>query len=554
MSGDAFTDAIAHAMLGHAPDVALALGVDSVGGRALDPESLPDFSPRGEAERAACVSVWAKTLRANSQSRSSGDWLARAALQFVVERGGQHRFLGEAGRGLEHHLDPITHVSGVHATLTDMLVRDANVKSRSDATHFVGRLARCAIAIDGTIESLRVRAARKAYADPDVLGRVIADLEAIGGPAGAHSFLRPLRNVDEPMLESRARALMESEVVPAYGRLLDELRGHRRAALQAPERQKREGFEAFYKWRLETHVTTAIDPREAHTFALEEAARLKDLIGERLKKEGVSEDPKAGFAALAARAPLRGEQLEAYAREVLETARAKLRPLFGLWPKAACEVRALDKAQQGSVHHHYVPASPAHGRQAIFWINPALAAEQSVAELEVLCFHEVWPGHHLQLAIAQERGLGALRSIFLFNAYLEGWAKYAEALPLEAGMGSAAVELASLRTELYSTATLAFDTGIFAMNWTREEALQFFMEATGASREFAQSALLRALANPGHLCAYKLGLVRMRALRRAYFARAPKATLVDFHNAVLREGVLPLHVLERHVLGANEEV
>ncbi len=163
-------------------------------------------------------------------------------------------------------------------------------------------------------------------------------------------------------------------------------------------------------------------------------------------------------------------------------------------------------------------------------------------EAAVVCAHETWPGHHVQLALAQAAGLSAFRRAVLFTAFLEGWAKYAEWLPAEAGLyRDAASRVACLRMELYSTATLAMDTGLHLNGWPLEKARDFFLEATAAPAGVADMVVLRSAAQPGQLCAYKMGLLKFRELRATFTAaRRGSFRLPDFHDAVLRHGALPL--------------
>jgi uncharacterized protein (DUF885 family) len=207
------------------------------------------------------------------------------------------------------------------------------------------------------------------------------------------------------------------------------------------------------------------------------------------------------------------------------------------------------------MHSSYVPPHPTSGRCGIFWLNLAQSASQPRCELAVASYHETWPGHHLQLALAQEAELPPLRRALLFNAYLEGWAKYAEALPVSTGVaGGALGQVAVLRSELYSTATLVLDTGVHGHGWTYDKALHFFMEQTGAPRRLAEMVVYRCAADPGQLSAYKMGLLTMRRLRRRFEnARGAFFRLQDFHNAVLGSGALPLDVLDRAVMSRAEE-
>jgi uncharacterized protein (DUF885 family) len=160
------------------------------------------------------------------------------------------------------------------------------------------------------------------------------------------------------------------------------------------------------------------------------------------------------------------------------------------------------------------------------------------------------PGHHLQLAIAQEAAtLPAFRRAIVFNAYIEGWAKYAEALPEDAGFADdPRVALCRMRGELYSTVNLVLDTGFNAMRWPYEKAVGYFKEAAGASQALAELVVARSLFHPGQLCSYKIGMRKMFELKEMLErARGRDFRIQEFHRLVLDEGALPLSLLERRV-------
>jgi len=237
----------------------------------------------------------------------------------------------------------------------------------------------------------------------------------------------------------------------------------------------------------------------------------------------------------------------AVVRDACVAAREGVRHAFNLWPDADVEVTPLSEDDESGQHSYYVPPRAGGAEPGVLWLNLATTAAQPRAEATVLAFHEAWPGHHLQLSIAQQARLSPLRRALLFNAYLEGWAKYAESLPEALGVvDDISTRIARLRTELYSTATLVLDTGVHVHGWTADRAREFFVEQTGASRSLADMVVLRSAANPAQLCAYKIGLMKLRKLQRDYAqARGTAYNTRGFHDAYLGGGALPLDVLER---------
>ena len=203
-------------------------------------------------------------------------------------------------------------------------------------------------------------------------------------------------------------------------------------------------------------------------------------------------------------------------------------------------------AEQG-LHHTYKPPAQDGSRPGIFEVNVSDALEDSTLDTLTVCYHEALPGHHLQLAIAQElEGLPALRRMVTFDAYIEGWAKYAETLPWEHGWNRDPYwNLARMRRELVSTANLALDTGIHHKGWTRDEGLRFFEERTGSSAEFTAAIVDRIAATPAQTCSYKIGMLAFFRLRdRMRRALGDGFDIRRFHDTVLEHGSLPLEVLE----------
>jgi uncharacterized protein (DUF885 family) len=308
-----------------------------------------------------------------------------------------------------------------------------------------------------------------------------------------------------------------------------------------------------------------LEPEEAHALGHRELERLRAELEDALERKGHPgslSDALQSWAAGQRFSPGDDGRSEALAitREASEAARLGVRYAFNLWPDASVEIEAIDPEAEASQHSYYVPPAAARAGFARgpgkFWINLALTVAQPRAEAIVLAFHEGWPGHHLQLSIAQQADLPPLRRALLFNAYLEGWAKYAESLPEHLGVtDDPDTRIARLRTELYSTATLTLDTGVHMLGWSEDRARKFFVEQTGAGRELAGMVVLRSAANPAQLCAYKLGLLTVRSLSDQYRRTRGRAhRLADFHDAVLGAGALPLAVLERSVVArASQE-
>ena len=230
-------------------------------------------------------------------------------------------------------------------------------------------------------------------------------------------------------------------------------------------------------------------------------------------------------------------------------------PLFGIKPKAQVEVRPIPAVQEANRHMTYVPPTPDGARPGTFEVNLAQLQAGNRLDLYTLAYHEAIPGHHVQLTIAQELGaaLPSFRRVLVHDAYIEGWAKYAEMLPRLAAINmDPCWDIARSRQELYSTANLALDTAIHAMGWTRDQGIAFFADNTGCSREFASSIVDRVIARPAQVCAYKIGMMTMlNARQRMERALGERFDIRRFHDVILGQGSMPLALLDRVV---DEEI
>jgi uncharacterized protein (DUF885 family) len=555
----AFSDRVLFGMLSEAPDLALNLGISDVAGHALPDAGLPDFSEAGVDRRAHLMDAWALELdRLPGAQDDSSDALTRQVLRYFLHEGFLNRFHGRNGRGLAEQVDPLTHLTGVHAAAVEMFARDHPLAGPGDAEHYVERLSKLPCAIRDATDTLRARRRRGYTAPRPVLERASEDIRgARHERPQEHLFYRTLAqgmNRDRvrarALLLDRTARLIEGEIRTGYELLLQELGLHIAAGGQSAADADQD---AFYRWRFAGHTTTTLAPADAHRLGLEELRRLRAELLTEFSALGIDLSLADAFTSLAAKDRYpdgergRAEALAECTRLVAD-AEASLRPMFNLWPRARAIVRPVEPENEGAQHSHYVPPRIGEGAPGVFWVNltQTLAAPRS--ETAIVCFHETWPGHHVQLALAQELPIPAFRRAILFDGYMEGWAKYSESLPQSVGlMNSPMLRIAQLRMELYSTATLVLDTGVHFHGWTLDAARRFFAAETGASLDFAQVVILRSAADPAQLCAYKMGLLTMRELRDRFLrTHGENHRIQDFHDAVLGQGCLPLSILDAY--------
>jgi uncharacterized protein (DUF885 family) len=228
---------------------------------------------------------------------------------------------------------------------------------------------------------------------------------------------------------------------------------------------------------------------------------------------------------------------------------AGLDPYFGTKPKAGVVVKRVPPFTEKTAPGAYYYPPPLDGsRPGTFFANLRAVGDTPKYGMRTLAYHEAVPGHHLQIAIARElEGLPIFRSVVPFTAYIEGWALYAEQLAWEAGFAKNPLDnLGRLQAEMFRSVRLVVDTGMHAKRWTREEAIDYMTANTGMSEAGAVTEIERYLVNPGQALAYKVGMMKILELReRANKALGNKFDLREFHDEILKNGAMPLTVLER---------
>ena len=216
---------------------------------------------------------------------------------------------------------------------------------------------------------------------------------------------------------------------------------------------------------------------------------------------------------------------------------------------SAVEVKRVPTfSEVGTPVAYYEPPAMDGSRPGAFFANLKDIKEIPKYSMRTLAYHEAIPGHHLQLAIAQEiPGLPIFRSVLPFTAYMEGWALYAEQLAWETGYQSKPLDnLGRLQSEMFRSVRLVVDTGLHAKRWTREQAIEYMVSNTGMSESEVVTEIERYLVNPGQALAYKIGMIKIWELReRAKTKLGNKFKLADFHDEMLKNGAMPLSVLER---------
>jgi len=263
-----------------------------------------------------------------------------------------------------------------------------------------------------------------------------------------------------------------------------------------------------------------------------------ELIQHRLR-----DDPAMQFSNAA--------EVEAAARDALARAKAAIPRWFGILPKADCEVKVMGmhEAPQSTIAYYRNPTKDG-SRPGYYMINTYQPETRPRYEAQALAFHESIPGHHLQIAIAMElKGLPEFRKYEGVTAFVEGWALYTERLADEMGLYSSDTDrFGMLSFDAWRACRLVVDTGIHAMGWSRQQAIDFMVDNTVLARNNIENEVDRYITWPGQALAYKLGQLEIMKLRdEAKQKMGPRFDIKEFHDVVLKNGALALPVLREQV-------
>jgi uncharacterized protein (DUF885 family) len=316
--------------------------------------------------------------------------------------------------------------------------------------------------------------------------------------------------------------------------------------------------EAYYAFRLKGSTTTDMTAEAIHQLGLRNLARIQAEMRQIMSKVGFTGTLQAFFKAVKTD-PARQypntdagrQQYLADARTYIAQAMEKAPQYFLRLPKAPLEVRAVEEWRQetASVAFYNRP-TPDGSRPGIFYVNLADMTQVLKPQVEGIAYHEGAPGHHFQIALAQElQGVPKFRRFGNYGAYAEGWGLYSERLGKEMGFYQDPYsDFGRLTAEAWRAIRLITDTGLHAKKWTREQAIDFFRDNSMLSERDIVKEIERYICWPGQATSYMVGQQKILDLRdKAKAALGQKYDIRGFHDAVLKDGALPLDVLEQQV-------
>jgi uncharacterized protein (DUF885 family) len=462
----------------------------------------------------------------------------------------------------EEYLIPITNDSGFHSGYP-FLADLAPLRTTRDFENYIARLNAVPLAIDQHINLMR-QGLITGHVQPQV---ILQDYETTIEPhvvddVSESVFWRSFSNFPHSVPEAERERLrragaeaIEDGVVPAYRRflefLVDEYRPNARTSIGASELPN---GRARYAWLVRHHTTLDLSPEEVHRVGLDEVARIRAEMQGIIDEVGFEGDFAAFLEFLRGDPQFFATSPEDYIREARDIAKrmdANLPSLFKTLPRQPYGVKPVpDHLAPKYTSGRYYGAPLESTRAGTYWVNTYALESRPLWALTSLTLHEAVPGHHLQGALAKELDeLPDFRRYSYVNAYGEGWGLYSEWLGIEAGMYDTPYEhFGRLTYEMWRACRLVVDTGIHALGWSRQQAMEFMAANTALSRHEITTETDRYISWPGQALAYKMGEITIRRLRlEAERALGERFDVRDFHDVILLSGPVPLDVLEGQV-------
>ncbi|MEJ6519190.1 DUF885 domain-containing protein [Shewanella bicestrii] len=475
-----------------------------------------------------------------------------------------------ASEPYRYHNYPVNQLFGVQNGYPSFMQAQHQVHSVEDAENYLSRLIAVKTKFGQTLEGLKLREAKGIIPPKFVIERVLTEMnDFINAPVEDNilysSFKTKLADTqisadEQARLLAQAKANIESDVKPAYRLFIDYF-----TALQAKAGTD-DGYWALpngdvaYEQLLKFFTTTNYSADEIHAKGLAEVSRIQDEIMTILAAQGY--DTSQGFSvaieALAADPKFYYEDSDAGRaqilvdyQKILDEVNAGLDNAFRIRPKAGMEVVRIPEFKEKTAPGAYYQQPAIDGsRPGRFYANLFDIKATPKYGMRTLAYHEGIPGHHFQIAVAMElEGQPLIRKMAPFTAYIEGWALYSERLAWELGFQQDPFDnIGRLQAELFRAVRLVVDTGIHHSRWTREQAIDYMKQNTGMSDRDVTAEIERYIVMPGQATAYKVGMMKILELReKAKQALGDKFDLRDFHDVVLKNGAVPLDILEKLV-------
>ncbi len=459
----------------------------------------------------------------------------------------------------------VSQLTGTYQQIPDFLDSQHSIATSADADAYLARLAAFATAMNQECEQVRHDVALGAVPPDFIIAKTLVQMKSLrdAPPASANLVQSLVRRAKDKALpgdwEARASKIYTGRIQPALSAQIELFESLAAKAVHDAGVGRLPQGKELYALSLRSYTTSPMSPADIHQTGLDLIAQQSAEIDTILKAQGLTQgsvavrlralyaDPKYLFA----NTDSGKEQLIAYLNTLVEQVTATLPQWFGTLPKAKLAIRRVPKfTEVGAPGGYYQSGALDGSRPGAYYINLRDTAEVPRWVLPTLTFHEGIPGHHLQLALAQETDLPLIRKVQYFSGYGEGWALYAEQLAVEMGMyaDNPLGHVGQLKDAMFRSVRMVVDSGMHHMGWSRERAISFMAETLGDPESVVTTEIERYCVWPGQACSYMLGKLewlRLRAMAQA--ALGPRFDIRKFHDAGLLAGAMPLPALANRV-------
>lgn len=549
------------------PTTATSLGLDRDQRAALKAQ-LEDASPAGDAAWAAQVNSMLQRLNALDRNALGADAQVRYdTVRYAASEGvaGIRFSFGGAASGFFGGTAPypVTQQDGAIVRIPEFLDSQHQIANAADAEAYLERLAALARVLDQETARIREQASH-GIMPPDFIARTaLGQLQDYRKTSAAKQKLVTSLTERAAKLglsgnwQQRSQKLVESAVYPALDRQIAAFRQATAHAPATPGVHRLPDGAAYYEWALKLGTSTNQSARDIHAIGMQQIREIQARIDGILKSQGITQGSVGARLQALSKDPARfyadndsgRAELIAYCNERVEAFRALMPKISHLGLKVPLQIKRVPAdIEAGAALGYMNPAALDGSRPAIYYINLKTTRLWAKHELSSLTAHEGLPGHAFQLGYMAERQseLPLITSLIGFNAFVEGWALYSEQLVDEFGLyqNDPFGQIGYLQGQLFRAVRLVVDTGMHALQWTRQQAIRFAVENTGRGVQAMTSEMDRYAVSPGQACGYKMGhneILRQR--ERAKAALGSRFDLAAFNDALVSSCGVPLTVL-----------
>ncbi|NVJ59836.1 MAG: DUF885 domain-containing protein [Gammaproteobacteria bacterium] len=473
-----------------------------------------------------------------------------------------------------HYNYPVNQMFGMHSNVASLLINQHGISTKKDAEDYISRLNNLPTLFDQLIIGLNIRAEKGIIAPKFVYPYVISDSKNIitGAPFDDSDkkestlwadFQRKvdkleLTEEEKSGLKEQAKAALLNSVQPAYNNLITALEKISDRADTKDGAWKFPDGEAFYNNALERTTTTAFTAEQIHQIGLAEVERIHNEMREIMKQVKFDGTLQEFFVHMRGNEdfiyPNTEQGRQKYLDEataIIDNMKSRLDELFITKPQADLTVKAVEPFREKSAGKAFYQQPSMDGsRPGIYYANLYDMEAMPTYQMEALAYHEGIPGHHMQIALAQElQDIPKFRKFGRYTAYNEGWGLYSELVPKEIGLYQDPYsDFGRLAMELWRACRLVVDTGIHSKKWTREEGIEYYVTNTPNAKSDAVKMVERHIVMPSQATAYKIGMIKIVELRdKAKKQMGDNFDIREFHDVVLANGPVPLNILESFV-------